>query len=305
MGGHRSSKEARESYLPVSAIIPVAGRTELLVEAVRSILQGTALPAELIIVLSGTPAQKKRSRLAIAACPDFADRVRVLACDGPGPAAARNQGVTASGQPWTAFLDSDDLWTPQHLEQQWRYLSRRPHLKACHTRELWIRHGRELAVPRHLQPRTGRFLRDSMRTCLISASSLLIQRQFFLELGGFDESFLVCEDFELWLRLLSRSPLGLVPEALTVKRAGDWKQLSSSRHSLDRERIRAILKLYPVERWSESERQQARLAVAEKLEILVRGARKHGSLAGLTEIASMARDILGPTVLPEELRRPA
>ena len=301
MGAQGSSKEAGELYLPVSAIIPVAGRTDLLVEATRSILAGKALPSETVIVLSGTALEQERSRQAIATAPDLPNQVRIVTATGPGPAAARNCGVSFSDQPWTAFLDSDDLWTPDHLEQQWRYLERRPHLKACHTMERWVKNGRELPVPRHLQPRTGRFLCDSLQTCLISASSLLIQKQFLQELGGFDESFAVCEDFELWLRLLSRNPIGLVPQKLTVKRAGDWEQLSSSRHSLDRERIRAILKLYAVENWSEREREQARQAVSQKLRILARGARKHGSLAELRDITQAARDRLGSAIVPEEL----
>ena len=126
--------------------------------------------------------------------------------------------------------------------KQWQYLIKRPHLKACHNLEQWIKSGNHLKQPQHLRPRRGRFLQAAFSHCLISCSALLIHKETFQQCGGFDESFEVCEDFAFFLHFLKDYPIGLVNEKLTIKRAGNWPQLSKKYHSLDALRVLAILK---------------------------------------------------------------
>jgi hypothetical protein len=284
---------------PVSAIVPVAARPALLSGALRSILEAEVLPAQLIVVLNagGTerPMRAADRAAADAVFRDAADsgvELRLTECEEAGPGPARNAGVALARETWLAFLDSDDLWTPPKLARQMRFLNARPHLTAVHTAETWIKDGRTLAQPAHLRPRAGRCLRESMSHCLISCSSLVIRRDVFGELGGFDPAFRVCEDFELWLRLLARRPIGLVPEALTIKQSGDWPQESRRFHSLDALRIQAILKLARERSaaLSPAELSAARQVCFTKLEILRRGAARHGSRA---RVAALAREVAG------------
>ncbi|MFP4331820.1 MAG: glycosyl transferase, partial [Campylobacterales bacterium] len=60
-------------------------------------------------------------------------------------------------------------------------------------------------------------------------------------IGLFDESYEVCEDYEMWLRLLANFEITLLKEKLVIKRAGEWEALSK-RGFLDKWRIRAIEK---------------------------------------------------------------
>lgn len=270
-----------ERIIPdITVIIPVRGRAELLREAILSVLNGRALPAELIVVVDGTPGETVReTQAAREIFSDFGERrtlCRIIHGTVRGPAGARNAGIRVSRSPWLAFLDSDDLWTAEKLSRQWDFLSKRPHLHGCQTLEIWRKGDRLLSQPQHLRMRTGRFLKDSLHTCLISPSAVLLRRDCFDELGELDESFLVCEDFEFWLRYLSRHPLGLLEEPLVIKRSGSWPQQSARFHSLDRERIRAILKTVRAGRLRDDEVIHARLACRQKLEILRRGAIKRG-----------------------------
>ncbi|MCR9143350.1 MAG: glycosyltransferase family 2 protein [bacterium] len=283
-----ANADADAECAPVSVVIPVAGRPQLLSEAIRSVSGGSLKPRELIVVLNAADSVEREADRAAAercfqsgsedaaAAAESPLRCRLVECESVGPGPARNAGVALASQPWLAFLDSDDLWAPEKLRRQWRYLQQRPHLRAAHTAEVWIKDGRELTQPAQLRPHTGRFLRASFRHCLISCSSLLMRRDVFLELGGFDPDFRVCEDFELWLRYLIRYPIGLVREVLTIKRAGDWPQESRRFHSLDALRIRAILKLLrtDAERLTIDELSHARDACETKLKILSQGARR-------------------------------
>ncbi|MBX7057777.1 MAG: glycosyltransferase family 2 protein [Leptospirales bacterium] len=273
----------------VAAILPVAGRPQLLVEALHSVLQQTRPPQE-IIVIANAPDPEWRRDLGAAGriaeeYPDLKWQLHFEARR--GPAAARNAGVRLANCRWLAFLDSDDLWQPERLARQLHYLQRRPHLRACHTAELWIKNGRQLNQPARLQPRSGMFLRESMATCLISCSSLLIERQLFLELGGFDDRFRVCEDFELWLRLLQRSPIGLVRAPLTIKRSGGWPQLSQS-VDLDYWRARALYKLLCANELSEGDRAEALRQFWAKWRIYANGATRRGGSSRARRLAQAA-----------------
>jgi glycosyltransferase involved in cell wall biosynthesis len=262
--------------LPVSLVIPVAGRPKLVVEALESVLIGTARPAQILVVVDSLGDIRSADARAVS---DFREQhtieLKILFSEGVGAAGARNVGARQAREPYLAFLDSDDIWHADKLERQWSYMRKRPHLHASQTGERWWKAGRYLKQPNRLRPRPGRFLRDAWRVCLISLSSTLIRRDTFFELGAFDENYPACEDFELWLRYLVRAPFGLVPEALVTKRSGGWPQLSA-RHSLDALRIRAILKTVRQHALDPGERERARVACMEKLAFLKQGAARRG-----------------------------
>lgn len=264
----------------ITVIIPVRDRPRLLAEALRSVLAGRSLPAELIVVADGTPDETREdtraARETFQGFKETRSHCQIIHGTVRGPAGARNAGIRRSRTPWLAFLDSDDLWTEEKLTRQWNFLQKRPHLRGCQTLEIWQKGDRLLSQPQHLRMITGRFLKESLHRCLISPSSVMLRRDCFDELGHLDESFLVCEDFEFWLRYLSRYPLGLVEEPLVIKRSGSWPQQSARFHSPDRERIRAILKTVNSGRLRNDEIEEAHQACLHKLEILLRGATKRG-----------------------------
>lgn len=276
---HSLTLTAHGPVLPgVTAVVPVAGRPLLLREALVSILSGTRLPSEIIVVADGQADQRSddvRAAQSVFAGLDGPVRTRVLPGPGSGPAAARNLGAEAAAGDWLAFLDSDDLWTPEKLELQWEYMRRRPQLNVSQTGERWWKNGRWLKQPARLRPRPGRFLADAWRYCLVSLSSTLIRKESFFAAGAFDPAFPACEDFEFWLRYLLRDPIGLVPDGLVIKRSGGWPQLSAA-HSLDALRIRAILKTLGEHALPHAERERARAVCLEKIAILNQGAARRG-----------------------------
>lgn len=277
----------------VAVIIPVAGRPALLREAIRSVLVGSQLPGELIVVVNSQGPEREADR--DAASEEFQIHqsrlprgltLKILFSERSGPAAARNEGVAATDRRWIAFLDSDDLWKPKKLELQMEYLRKRPHLQGCQTLEEWWKDGELLRQPARLRPGLGTFYGAAMENCLVSPSSVVLKREVLQALSGFNESYPVCEDFELWLRYLRRFSMGLLDLPLTVKRSGGWKQLSRETHSMDRYRIQAILEQARTNGIPAGLGERARQICMEKFGILEQGAKKRGNphvLQGLKE----------------------
>jgi GT2 family glycosyltransferase len=256
----------------VSVIIPTRDRPELTAEAVASVLAQSWTDLELVVVDDGSTdatADHVEAR--------FRDsRLRVVRQVHLGVSAARNRGVRETSGEWVAFLDSDDLWLPPKVERQLAAADEPPGSAACHTEEVWYRRGR-WANPRKAHAKRGGWIFPScLPLCIISPSSILLRRSVFEALGGFDETFPACEDYDLWLRLTAAHPVLLLSERLTVKRNGHAGQLSQEHWGLDRFRVRALWKVALDPAVRSEYRRQALEEVVRKAGVVALGAEKRG-----------------------------
>jgi len=253
----------------ISVIIPTFNRWPLVAEAVESVLGQSVSDFELIVVDDGSTdgTAKELAR--------FGFQVHFFAMPRGGVAAARNFGVSQARGRYLAFLDSDDLWRPGKLEVQTSYLEQHPDVQVCQTEEIWIRNGiRVNSKFIHRKPSGDIFVR-SLELCLVSPSAVMMTKELFDWLGGFDEAFPVCEDYDLWLRIAANHSVALIPEPLVIKRGGHADQLSRSTWGMDRYRIAALRKVLRSD--ISGERRLAALEVLRrKVTILARGARKRG-----------------------------
>lgn len=256
----------------VDIVIPAYGREVMLAEAIRSVLAQTHAHFRLVIVDDASP-QPVRQSIPISDA-----RIEWLTLEkNLGPGAARNWGVAHGTSPYVSFLDSDDLWHPQKLSKQLQYLKDYPGTRWVHADEEWLRHDFPVTQRSEYRKQGGRFLERAFERCLISPSSVLIARDFFESAGGFGEKFRIAEDFELWLRLLHRAPIGYLAEALTTKRAGAWDQLSST-SEIDRQRVLALHRFWRQIRsakQSDEFKETLCASAIKKCQILLKGAKKY------------------------------
>jgi glycosyltransferase involved in cell wall biosynthesis len=288
----------------VSVIIPTFNRRPMLVEAIQSVLAQREVRFELIVVddgsTDGTPAAVEEA-LENATAP-----VRFIRTERRGVAAARNLGVEAAGAPLIGFLDSDDLWKPEKLARQLAHLRHHREYQISQCNELWIRNGRRVNPGlRHLK-HAGDIFVESLRTCLISPSAVIMQTDLFRDFGGFDETMTAAEDYDLWLRILLRHPAGLLEETLVTRRAGHGDQLSATVPAIDRFRILALAKLLAVPELTGTKRTATAEVLAEKSRLYAKGLQRRKRDTSLyDEIAlralqSWARDS-DPTLAPVTL----
>jgi GT2 family glycosyltransferase len=240
-------------------------------EAVESVLSQDFADFELIVVDDGST-DSTASELA-----KLGSRLRILSASKRGVSAARNAGVSRSAGRYIAFLDSDDLWRPGKLACQSAFMDEHPEVEICQTEEIWIRNGvRVNPKAIHRKPSGDVFLR-SLDLCLVSPSAVMMRRELFQRHGGFDETFPVCEDYDLWLRIAVELPIPLIPDTFVIKRGGHGDQLSHSMWGMDRYRVLTLQKLLCA--GLAGSRQTAVIEVLRrKVGVLANGARKRGKL---------------------------
>lgn len=264
-----------DQYMPyVSVIIPTYNRKNVLERAINSVLTQTFTDYELIVVDDGSDDGtldleiiKKRKSL-----------IYYRFSLNNGVSRARNFGVNHSKGKWIAFLDSDDEWMPQKLEIQTKWIKKNPEYRIVQTNEIWIRNGKQVNPPRTHHKFQGNLFDASLQRCMITPSSVMIERELFNEVGGFNESIPACEDYDLWLRICCKESVGLVNEKLLKRYGGHPDQLSSSVMGLDRFRIRSLMGLLLDKSLSEQKRVMVSNMLEKKARIVANGYLKRGNI---------------------------
>jgi len=253
----------------VSVIIPTYNRHELVRGAIASVLTQSFSDFELIVVDDGS---EDGTADVVREFPE----VRYVHQPNRGVSAARNYGVRLSAGDLIAFLDSDDLWRPQKLEQQVRFFSQRSDAQICQTEEVWLRNGVRVNPHNKHRKADGDLFARSLELCLVSPSAVMMRRELFERMGGFDEDLPACEDYDLWLRIAARLPVRLLDTPLVIKRGGHPDQLSRKFWGMDRFRVTALCKLLESGLLSAEQRRQTERVLLKKCRILAEGARKRG-----------------------------
>ncbi len=257
----------------VSVIIPTHNRSRFVKEAVDSVLaQEGDVSMEVIVVDDGSTDD------TAAVLHPYGPAIRRAFQARKGVSAARNLGAEMARGQWLAFLDSDDLWVPGKLKAQMGYMEYNPHLKISQTGEIWVRNGKRINPKKYHGKPSGHCFPLLLERCLVSPSSVLLCADLFRELQGFDETLPACEDYDLWLRIGYRHPIGLLDSPLVVKRGGHDDQLSFTTPALDALRIKALVKLLLKEPLAQHQQRSALDVLRVKCRIYGEGCRKRGRL---------------------------
>ncbi len=262
----------------VSVIIPTHNRSGFVKEALASACAQSYRDFEIVVVDDGSVEScRNATRRAVevfAAEANFP--VQYFFQRNQGVSSARNSGVRLSDGELIAFLDSDDIWQPEKLQEQTRFFDSQPEVQICQTDEVWLRNGvRVNPKKKHRKP-TGDIFFASLGLCLVSPSATMMRRTLFERLGGFDETLLACEDYDLWLRVCVTEPIFLIESPLVLRRGGHGDQLSSRYGGMDRFRVAALCKLLDSGQLSSRQGVATREMLRKKVSILLNGARKRG-----------------------------
>ncbi|MDJ0736161.1 MAG: glycosyltransferase [Nostocaceae cyanobacterium] len=184
----------------VSVIIPVYNGEKTIQKTIETVLSQTMNDFELIVINSGS------TDLTLNIISQIQDsRLQVFSYPQANVAVNRNRGFNHSRSKFITFLDADDLWTADKLEAQYKALLENPEAGVVYS---WT----------DCVDETGKFLRkcsyvkwagDVYPQLLLddfigNGSNVMIRREAFEFVGGFDESLTNAEDTDICLRLAAK-----------------------------------------------------------------------------------------------------
>jgi len=197
----------------VSIILPTYNRFEYLPDTIASIFAQTYEDWELLIADDGSDS----ATITYLDAQADQSRVRLMSLPHTGrPAVVRNAALQEARGKYIAFMDSDDLWMPTKLEVQIRALQGGDTDGWCHTQFVLVD---SAGHRRSMMAADGRILNPLLEgSTVIALPSVMVSRKLLDSVGGFDESLIMCEDYDLWLRLAAVTRIIAIHEPLTIVR---------------------------------------------------------------------------------------
>ena len=191
----------------ITIVMASLNSEKYLTEALTSISQQTFQDYEILLVDGGSTDRT----LKIA---HTFPKLRVIPQVGNGLFEAWNQGIQASQSEWIAFLDSDDYWSSNCLQEHLDQLHLN-HLQRCSLGKVRFFFDSQLPLPpKHFKASLLR--RDHVA---YMPGCFLGKRSLFTTLGFFDETLSIASDIA-WFAMLKRSTekIGILDQTVLYKR---------------------------------------------------------------------------------------
>ncbi|MFN0108596.1 MAG: glycosyltransferase family 2 protein [Blastocatellia bacterium] len=195
----------------VSVIIPTYNSAPFIVATIRSVLDQTYSNYEVVIVDDGSTDDTLQILNAfVASSCDLVDKIRFFSKSNGGPASARNMAIKNSTGKYMAFLDGDDLWTPDKLAEQVEFLERHPEIGMTFAEAVVFT---EQNSQKEFREKIGYTGVTSFCYLLlgdhIPNSTVMMRRECVDKIGWLNESreLVAVEDYEYWLRLARAFPI--------------------------------------------------------------------------------------------------
>lgn len=181
-----------------TVVIPVFNADATLAQTIQSVFDQSDPSWELMLVDDGST---DSSMMICQTAAALDSRVRVLENPGKGPSKARNVGAASGNGEFIAFLDADDLWALDRLEQIANGFAARPSAGCLFSRVRLrdAQSGQDLGATPHIYRLLSRDLLGEF--AITTSSNLVFRREAFEEIGGFDPDMAAAEDQDLVLRL--------------------------------------------------------------------------------------------------------
>ena len=197
----------------VSVIIPTYNRECSIQKSVESVLRQGDFVKEIIVI---DDRSTDRTERVVKEIKD--ERILYRKTDrNLGAGGARNFGVRLASCDWIAFHDSDDEWLEGKLEKQFSYLESHEKVGLVYSAyRAQLASGEAIVVPQECgkSKLEGDIHADLLLRNTVGAPTILMRKDVFGEVGGFDEDMRSLEDWDFAIRVSKRYAIGFLPEAL-------------------------------------------------------------------------------------------
>ncbi len=214
----------------ISVVIPLFNKEDHILRAIDSVLSQSYTNFELIVVDDGST---DGSAEVVRSVSD--SRLRFFSQTNGGVSVARNAGVNLASADWVAFLDADDEYEPEFLKQVVEFLHEHESDDLsmvgtdCHT---------GMRTKKMLNPCVESGIHDYFQLFQNqrspnNSSATVVNKQKFLEVGGFPEGVKQFEDWITWVKLAFAGCFGFINAPLGVYHCVEGSASQSKRPALD------------------------------------------------------------------------
>lgn len=180
-----------------SVVIPLYNKELSITNTVQSVLDQTCQDFEIVIINDGST---DNSIKAVEAIND--SRIRLIHQENQGVSAARNRGIKEAKYDWIAFLDGDDLWEPNHLEEITKMMNMYPEEKVFVTSFVYSDNRPMFKHPRATPIfKIENYFKEALKESLMWTSIVVANKECFGKVGGFNIELTNGEDLDLWARI--------------------------------------------------------------------------------------------------------
>jgi glycosyltransferase involved in cell wall biosynthesis len=209
----------------VSVIIPTYNCAQYIVQGIESVLNQTYKDIEILVIDDGSSDNTKEL------LQPYMEKgfVRYFYQKNKGPSAARNRGIMEAEGEYLAFLDADDLWKEEKLGKSINFMENYGFDWICTSmiritpkgeeiikripEDSWVLNSQTKEIK---QLKNGLFFFSDIP---VHTPTIVVKKKCFEKVGIFDESFLIGEDTDLWLRFEEEGLKGgYLDEPLTIYR---------------------------------------------------------------------------------------
>jgi SAM-dependent methyltransferase len=183
-------------------VITTYNHAHFLSYAIESCLRQTATVDEIIVIDDGSTDDPASVAARYA-------KVRIIRHENRGLAAARNTGIAATDATFLTFLDADDRLLPEAMQIGIQHLEAQLNAAMVYGAHRMIdKKGRPISAKIYFPVLGDAYLQFLRRGNFIGMHATVVyRREHLIALGGFDESFRSCEDYELFMRIAKAGPI--------------------------------------------------------------------------------------------------
>lgn len=206
----------------ISVIIPLYNKETLISKTIQSVLSQSYSDYEVIVINDGSSDNSVNVVEAF-----HSEKIRIISQKNAGVSAARNRGIEEAQGEYVAFLDADDEWSPDYLENQMSLAHQFPECDVVAHSYVFCRNGAMVHPRLNGVPFSGDegVLENYFKvSCLsdppISTISVMVKRCAIKKVGGFPVGIKSGEDLLVWARLALQFKIAYCLHPLAVYNQG-------------------------------------------------------------------------------------
>ncbi len=195
-----------------SVLIPLYNKENFVQRTLKSLLEQKFKDFEIIIVNDGSTDKSLEIVKSLKT-----EKINLLNQQNQGVAAARNNGVEVSKGKWIAFLDADDIWKPEHLQELKNCIDELPKAELVSNAYKIKLERSFIKTPVYSKNLSeginyiDNYLEYSFIDPLFWTSSIAVKKEIFEALEGFDEDLKTGEDLDFMIRFSQKYKIGYNP----------------------------------------------------------------------------------------------